>query len=190
LRPLGLDPTAKALDTLSDRDNSGSKEIQVCAAAGALFDGSCPLPKWCRRASDRLVTGEPERRRTRLHAVHRFEREIARNRSREACAALVASDSSNMQDIRRTATRELVLVEDRTLARLMVVHPIARLLNATTGGQARVCSLLKPPRSIARCRQSEWAEWGEMTLVAAEQVTSLSVITASRMVGHAIIKAR
>jgi hypothetical protein len=85
----------------------------------------------------------------------------------------------------------------RELARLMPDRQIARLLNRAgkpTGRgngwtQARVCSF-RSHHGIAVYREGEWAERGEITLEAVAQIMDVSVMTASRMVRHGIIKGR
>jgi hypothetical protein len=85
----------------------------------------------------------------------------------------------------------------RELARLMPDRQIARLLNRAgkpTGRgngwtQARVCSF-RSHHGIAVHRESEWAERGEITLVAVAQTIGVSVMTALRMVRLGIIKGR
>jgi hypothetical protein len=85
----------------------------------------------------------------------------------------------------------------RELARLMPDRQIARLLNRAgkpTGRgngwtKARVCSF-RSHHGIAVYREGEWAERGEITLEAVAQIMDVSVMTASRMVRHGIIKGR
>ena len=85
----------------------------------------------------------------------------------------------------------------RELARLMSDQQIARLLNRAgkpTGRgngwtKARVCSF-RSHHGIAVYRDGEWAERGEITLQAVAEIMAVSVMTASRMVRHGIIKGR
>ena len=85
----------------------------------------------------------------------------------------------------------------RELARLMPDRQIARLLNRAgkpTGRgngwtKARVCSF-RSHYGIAVYREGEWAERGEITLEAVAQIMDVSVMTASRMARHGIIRAR
>jgi hypothetical protein len=85
----------------------------------------------------------------------------------------------------------------RELARQMPDMQIARLPNRAgkpTGRgngwtQARVCSFLSH-YGIAVHRGNEWAESGEITLVAAAQIIDVSVMTALRMARLGIIKGR
>ena len=55
--------------------------------------------------------------------------------------------------------------------------------------KARVCSF-RSHHGIAVCRESEWAERGEITLQATAQIIDVSVMTALRMIRHGIIKGR
>ncbi|MCW6513234.1 recombinase family protein [Lichenifustis flavocetrariae] len=83
----------------------------------------------------------------------------------------------------------------REVARLMPDQHIARLLNRAskpTGRgngwtKARVCSFRHHHR-IPVYRESEWAERGEITLQAAADMIDVSVMTASRMLRHGIIR--
>ena len=85
----------------------------------------------------------------------------------------------------------------RELARFMPDRQIARLLNRAgkpTGRgngwtQARVRSF-RSHHGIAVHRPDEWAERGEITLEAAAQMMSVSVMTALRMVRQGIVKGR
>jgi hypothetical protein len=85
----------------------------------------------------------------------------------------------------------------RELARLMPDQQIAQLLNRagkpTGRGNgwtvARVRSF-RHHHGIVVYRQGEWAERGEITLEAAAQIMEVSVMTALRMIRHAIIKGR
>lgn len=97
----------------------------------------------------------------------------------------------------RWAVPEDTLSLIRASARLMSDQQIARLLNRAgkpTGRgngwtKARVCSF-RSHHGIAVYREGEWDERNEITLQAAAKILDVSIMTASRMVRHGIIRGR